>query len=166
MMNVTTPQFRKLLRLIPSKTALFTEMLHENSINSATPKLLRWLGRTETTETNSIVQIGGCDPRRVGAAARQVYSYCRCTEFNLNFGCPAPSTRGRAYGAPLMKESLLVANILKQTLSELKQLDNLCTVTVKCRIGVDELDSYEFLHNFIKFISEETGVTAFYVHAR
>ena len=39
-------------------------------------------------------------------------------------------------------------------------------VTVKCRLGVDNNDSYPELAQFIKTVNQDSGVTKFIVHAR
>jgi tRNA-dihydrouridine synthase A len=38
--------------------------------------------------------------------------------------------------------------------------------TVKCRLGIDDLDSYEFFRDFIDRVSTKGGVKHFIVHAR
>jgi tRNA-dihydrouridine synthase A len=38
--------------------------------------------------------------------------------------------------------------------------------TVKCRLGVDEFDSYDFAKDFINEVSHEGGVKHFIIHAR
>ena len=60
-----------------------------------------------------------------------------------------------------MKEPELVANIMKE-------LSNSVSIpcTVKCRLGVDDFDSYEFIHNFVWIVSEKGGVKHFVIHAR
>jgi len=39
-------------------------------------------------------------------------------------------------------------------------------VTVKCRLGVDNEDSWEHVENFIRIVSTEGGCTKFIIHAR
>ena len=39
-------------------------------------------------------------------------------------------------------------------------------VTVKCRLGVDDLDKWENIENFIRVVSEQGGATKFIIHAR
>lgn len=39
-------------------------------------------------------------------------------------------------------------------------------LTVKCRLGVDDRDTYEELSNFIRVVAEKGGVTHFIMHAR
>ena len=39
-------------------------------------------------------------------------------------------------------------------------------MTVKCRLGVDDLDSWDDIVNFITVVSEQGGVQKFIIHAR
>jgi len=59
-------------------------------------------------------------------------------EVNINCGCPSTKTREGCFGAVLMQEPGLVAEIAA-TMQKRVQIP----VTVKCRIGVDNLDKYE-----------------------
>jgi len=66
-----------------------------------------------------------------------------------------------AFGACLMKSPDVVINCMKAMGENVK-----IPVTVKCRLGVDDLDSYEFAHDFVKRVHEEANVTNFIIHAR
>jgi tRNA-dihydrouridine synthase A len=67
------------------------------------------------------------------------------------------------FGAALMKNPKLVAEIMGA-------INGAVTIptSVKCRIGVDDLDSYELLHEFINTVSNAPngGVKHFIIHAR
>ena len=39
-------------------------------------------------------------------------------------------------------------------------------MTIKCRLGVDNDDSYEFVKNFIDTVSKQSDVKHFLIHAR
>jgi tRNA-dihydrouridine synthase A len=82
-------------------------------------------------------------------------------EVNVNCGCPSNKTRDGCFGAVLMFDPQLVARI---TRSMQKSVN--IPVTVKCRLGVDDMDKYEEVKNFIKIVSHEGGVTKFIIHAR
>ena len=82
-------------------------------------------------------------------------------EVNLNCGCPSNKTRDGCFGAILMYDPQLVASITREMAKAVS-----IPVTVKCRLGVDDLDKYENVKNFIKIVSEEGGVTKFIIHAR
>ena len=82
-------------------------------------------------------------------------------EVNINCGCPVPETKGKeTFGAVMMKDPVRV-QILVRDLIKASPIP----VTIKCRIGVDDLDSYEFFHNFIETTSKG-GVKHFIIHAR
>ena len=66
-----------------------------------------------------------------------------------------------AFGACLMKTPDVVVNCMK-ALGESVAIP----VTVKCRLGVDDFDSYEFAHDFVKKVHEEAHVSHFIIHAR
>lgn len=60
-------------------------------------------------------------------------------EINLNVGCPSPKVQSNMFGACLMKKPELVAELMKAMTSSVS-----IPCTVKCRLGVDNLDSYDF----------------------
>ena len=70
-------------------------------------------------------------------------------EINLNVGCPSPKVQHGAFGACLMQDPDLVAKIMKN----MKNAVNI-PCTVKCRLGVDDFDSYDFTKNFIDIVSK------------
>jgi tRNA-dihydrouridine synthase A len=81
-------------------------------------------------------------------------------EINLNVGCPSERVQVGNFGACLMAEPQLVADCVR-AMREAVRLP----VTVKCRIGIDELDDYGFFHHFVSVV-REAGVSVFIVHAR
>ena len=81
-------------------------------------------------------------------------------EINLNVGCPSPRVSAGRFGACLMLEPTLVADCVQAMQAKVR-----VPVTVKCRIGVDDHDSYESLHSFIKIVAS-TGCKTFIIHAR
>ncbi len=83
------------------------------------------------------------------------------TEINLNVGCPSPKVQEGAFGACLMKEPEIVCRGMKAMRNSVK-----IPVTVKCRLGVDEFDSYEYAKSFIEKVSVEGEVDHFIIHAR
>jgi len=82
-------------------------------------------------------------------------------EVNLNCGCPSQKTINGCFGAQLMFTPELVADICQ----EMIQTVNI-PVTVKCRLGVDDVDKWENIINFITVVSERGGVNKFIIHAR
>lgn len=76
-------------------------------------------------------------------------------------GCPSPRVQCGAFGACLMKEPELVAECLRKIAEAIK-----IPVSVKCRLGIDDEESYEFIHNFVKIVNQNGLITHFVVHAR
>ena len=109
-----------------------------------------------------MLQLGGSDPERLAEAALlgQQYGY---DEINLNVGCPSPRVQKGSFGACLMKEAPLVRECME---AMQKAVSIRCTV--KCRLGVDEFDTYEFLVGFIKEVSGDSKgpIRHFIIHAR
>jgi tRNA-dihydrouridine synthase A len=75
-------------------------------------------------------------------------------------GCPSDRVQNGRFGACLMAEPNLVADCV----TAMQAATNM-PVTVKSRIGIDDLDSYEFLHTFIDQVAQ-AGCQHFVVHAR
>ena len=105
------------------------------------------------------LQIGGSSPKLLAEASKigEDFGY---DEINLNLGCPSKKVEKNKFGACLMKEPNLVADCL----SKMQAVTKL-PVTIKTRIGYDNIEDYE---NFYKFISiiRSTGVKTFIIHAR
>lgn len=83
-------------------------------------------------------------------------------EINLNVGCPSPRVQSGSFGACLMKEPMLVYDCMREMRERVKGTP----CTVKCRLGVDQFDSYDFVKEFISQVSKNGNVDHFVVHAR
>ncbi len=94
----------------------------------------------------------------MAAKIAEEYGY---DEVNLNCGCPSTKTIQGCFGALLMYDPNQVAEITQAIQKSVK-----IPVTVKCRLGVDDLDKYENVHNFISVVSTTGGVKKFIIHAR
>jgi tRNA-dihydrouridine synthase A len=105
------------------------------------------------------LQLGGSDPKALAQCAKLAQQY-RYAEVNLNVGCPSDRVQSGQFGACLMKQPALVAECV-QAMREVVDIP----VTVKTRIGVDDLDSYEFLTDFIGTVNN-AGCEVFVMHAR
>ena len=77
-------------------------------------------------------------------------------------GCPSPRVQNGSFGACLMKEPKLVYDCMKAIREKIKYTP----CTVKCRLGVDDFDSYEFVKEFVAEVSKEGNVDHFIIHAR
>jgi tRNA-dihydrouridine synthase A len=105
------------------------------------------------------VQLGGSNPQDLSACAVQIED-AGYQEINLNVGCPSDRVQQGGIGACLMAEPELVADCVSAMQSGVS-----IPVTVKCRIGIDDKDSYDFFENFIRVV-HEAGCRTFIVHAR
>jgi len=109
-----------------------------------------------------VVQLGGSEPDNLERAASLVAKY-GYDEINLNCGCPSERVAGKGcFGASLMLDPQLVGRCVAAIR---KGSGDKVPVTIKCRIGVDNSDSYEELHRFIDTVSKE-GCEHFIIHAR
>jgi tRNA-dihydrouridine synthase A len=81
-------------------------------------------------------------------------------EINLNVGCPSDRVQSGCFGAVLMKRPELVARIVDAVRGAVP-----VAVTVKHRIGVDDLDCYEHMLSFVDTVAG-AGADRFTVHAR
>ena len=156
MMDKTDRHCRYFHRLMSKRAFLYTEMLHSNAvIRGNKERLLKY----NPKEHPLAIQLGGCDPVQLGEASAisEEFGY---TEVNLNVGCPSSKVQKGKFGAVLMKEPKLVASCINQ----MKKSTNI-PVTVKCRIGVDNMNTDKNLDHFVEEVSS-AGCDTFIIHAR
>lgn len=159
MMELTDPHYRMLMRFFSKKTVLYSEMVVDDTVIYS-PGLDFLLGKN-IQEQPSIMQIGGHDPENLAKASEIVEQYGGgYGEINLNCGCPSPRVSLHCFGAKLMLKPELVREIV-YTMQRRVSIP----VSVKCRIGADEMDSYDELTHFIRTVASG-GVNKFVVHAR
>ena len=156
MMQYTDMHDRYLLRLISKKVFLYTEMIATGSLVYG--KCFNQL-EFNKEEHPVGVQLGGSNIDDLIECSKKCEQY-GYDEINLNVGCPSDRVQKGKFGACLMLEPKLVAECL---LNMRNVVD--IPVTIKCRLGVDNHESYEFLHNFVSIVSQ-SGVTTFIIHAR
>ena len=156
MMDCTDRHERFFLRLISKNTLLYTEMIVDEAINRGNKKKLL---EFNISEKPVALQLGGSSPNLLAEAAKigEDFGY---DEINLNLGCPSKKVEKNKFGACLMKEPNLVADCLNKMQTKTK-----LPVTIKTRIGYDDVEDYENLYNFISTI-KQTGVKTFIIHAR
>ena len=156
MMDCTDRHERFFLRLISKNTLLYTEMIVDEAINRGDKKKLL---QFNINEKPVALQIGGSSPKLLAEAAKigEDFGY---DEINLNLGCPSKKVEKNKFGACLMKEPNLVADCL----SKMQAITNV-PVTIKTRIGYDNIEDYENFHNFISIL-KSTGIKTFIIHAR
>ncbi len=156
MMDWTTPAWRYFARQISRHTFLFTEMVTTGAILHGDRK--RFLD-FHPVEHPVALQLGGSDPAELAECARlaEEWGY---DEVNLNVGCPSDRVQNNMIGACLMGHGERVAQCLKAMQSATR-----LPVTIKHRLGIDDLDSYAFLRDFVAR-QADAGIRTFYVHAR
>jgi len=156
MMDCTDRHERYFLRLISKNVLLYTEMIVSEAIDRGDKKKLLSFN---INEKPLALQVGGSSPKLLANAARlgEEFGY---DEINLNLGCPSKKVQKNRFGACLIKEPNLVIDCL----NEMQSRTNL-PVTVKTRIGYDNVEDYESLFNFINLL-KSTGVKTFIIHAR
>lgn len=160
MMAYTDRHFRYMMRLFTKRSLLYTEMVVGTTItyNLKSDFLDRVLG-FDPIEHPIAIQLGGDDPAILAPAARvcEDYGY---DEINLNVGCPSDRVQKGRFGACLMKEPERVAEVVAAMQKEVS-----IPVTVKHRLGVDDVDRYEDLCRFVEVV-RQCGNHIFIVHAR
>ena len=156
MMDWTDRHDRYFLRLIAPDVLLYTEMITTFAlIHGDRNKLLAF----DAAEHPVALQLGGSDPAMLATCAKMGED-AGYDEINLNVGCPSPRVSSGRFGACLMREPNVVADCIAAMQAQVQ-----VPVTVKCRIGVDDQDSYAALHTFITLIAA-AGCNRFIVHAR
>lgn len=156
MLDWTDRHYRHFVRLIAPTCRLYSEMIVAEAILRGSPERLLSYSRVEHPVA---LQLGGNDPGRLAQAARigEDFGY---DEINLNVGCPSERVQNATFGACLMAAPERVAEAIAAMQAAVR-----VPVTVKCRIGIDDQDDYEFLLRFIDTVAT-TGCTQFIVHAR
>jgi len=156
MMDWTDTHCRNFLRQLSKKAFLYTEMVSTGALlHGDRARHLHF----QPEELPLALQLGGCNPAELAACARmgeeQGYS-----EINLNVGCPSDRVQQNMIGACLMAHPVLVADCVAAMHAAVR-----IPVTVKCRIGIDDMDSDEALVNFIDTV-KHAGCNTFIIHAR
>ena len=169
MMDWTDRHCRVFHRMLAPHAALYSEMVTADAIiHGDRDRLLagnRMTGHhmageaAEKTDT-VVLQLGGSDPeklaRAIGLAAPYQYA-----EYNLNVGCPSDRVQSGRFGACLMAEPELVAECMAAMIEAAGDRP----ATVKCRIGIDDMDPEQGLNRFVETVAK-SGVDHFIIHAR
>ncbi len=156
MMDWTDRHCRFFHRLLSQHTLLYTEMVTTGALRHGSVE--RHL-RFNAEEHPVALQLGGSDAADLAFAAKlgEQWGY---NEINLNCGCPSDRVQRGAFGACLMNEPKLVADGVKAMVDVVS-----VPVTVKHRIGIDQIESYDFVRDFVGTV-KEAGCSVFIVHAR
>ena len=156
MMDWTDRHCRYFHRLLTQHTLLYTEMVTTGALRHG--DVQRHL-RFNAEEHPVALQLGGSEPEDLAHAAKlgEQWGY---DEINLNCGCPSERVQRGAFGACLMNEPRTVADGVKAMLDVVS-----IPVTVKHRIGIDRVESYDFVRDFVGQVAD-AGCRVFIVHAR
>jgi tRNA-dihydrouridine synthase A len=156
MMDWTDRHCRFFLRQVSSTARLYTEMITTGALIHG--EVARHLDFSQE-EHPVALQLGGSEPDDLALCARlgEKWGY---DEINLNIGCPSERVQRGAFGACLMAEPELVAHCVRAIRRSVK-----IPVTVKHRLGLDDIDDYDFVRDFVGTVSE-AGCTTFIAHAR
>lgn len=156
MMEWTDRHCRWFHRQLTRHTRLYTEMVTTGALlHGDAARHLRF----EAGEHPVALQLGGNVPRDLAVAARMGEVWCY-DEINLNCGCPSPRVQRGAFGACLMEHPGLVADCVRAMRDAVR-----VPVTVKHRIGIDRVEDYGFVRDFVGTVAE-AGCEVFIVHAR
>lgn len=155
MLDWTTRHCRYFHRQFSRYTLLYTEMVTAPAIIYAKYDHLIF----DQAELPVALQLGGSDPQQLAHCAK-LAEQRGYSEINLNVGCPSDRVQNGFFGACLMAKADLVAECVAAMQDVVK-----IPVTVKTRIGIDDLDSYEFLCEFVDKVAG-TGCQDLIVHAR
>jgi tRNA-dihydrouridine synthase A len=156
MMDVTDRHCRFFLRQVNSRSRLYTEMITTGAlIHGDVPRHLEF----HEEEHPLALQLGGSEPEELARCAKLGAQY-RYDEVNLNIGCPSERVQRGAFGACLMAEPELVSECVKAIRDAVP-----IPVTVKHRIGIDKVEDYSFVRDFVGTVAR-AGCETFIVHAR
>ena len=156
MMDCTDRHDRYFLRLISKNVMLYTEMIATGAILKGKQRNVLEFNEFEKPVA---LQLGGSSVKELSESSKIAEDY-NYDEINLNLGCPSKKVQKNKFGACLIKEPDLVTECLNSMVNATK-----LPVTVKTRIGFDDVEDFEYLDKFIKQIAS-TGVQTVILHAR
>lgn len=156
MMDWTDRHCRYFHRLLAPSALLYSEMVTTGAVLHGDRE--RLLGYN-AEEHPVALQLGGSDPQDLAASSvvAQEWGY---DEVNLNVGCPSDRVQRGRFGACLMKEPQLVRDCLAAMRDAVD-----VPVTIKTRLGVDDLYSYDYFRDFAGLL-HEAGINILVAHAR
>lgn len=155
MLDWTDRHCRYFLRLLSKNTLLYTEMVTTGALIYGKGDYLAF----NEEEHPVALQLGGSNAADMARCAvmAQERGY---DEVNINVGCPSDRVKNGSFGACLMAQPNVVAESVKAMQAAVD-----IPVTVKCRIGIDDMDEYEDFSRFIDTVAQ-AGCDTFIVHAR
>jgi tRNA-dihydrouridine synthase A len=158
MLDWTDRHDRYFLRLISKHARLYTEMVTTGALIHGGDDQ-RFLGFNPEEEPLAL-QLGGSVPADLARCAKTAENW-GYNEVNLNVGCPSDRVQSGSFGACLMAEPQLVADGIKAMQDAVSTIP----ITVKCRIGIDDMDEESGLREFVRTVAN-AGCEVFTIHAR
>jgi len=155
MLDWTDKHCRYFLRQLSHHALLYTEMVTTGAIIYGKGDYLSF----NREEHPVALQLGGSDPEAMAECATRAESL-GYDEVNINVGCPSDRVKNGRFGACLMAEPETVAKCVSAMQAQVS-----IPVTVKCRIGIDDMDEYEDLSKFVDIVAS-AGCETFIIHAR
>ncbi len=156
MLDWTDRHERYFLRLLSSKAMLYTEMVTTGAlIHGDAARHLAY----HQQEHPIALQLGGSQPEALAQCAKMALDV-GYDEVNLNIGCPSDRVQSGRFGACLMGDAALVSDGFAAIRAHVD-----IPTTIKCRIGIDDFDSDDFLFQFVEKVAS-AGCTTFIIHAR
>ena len=155
MLDLTDRHFRYLCRILSKNMLLYTEMVTTGAIIYGKGDYLAF----NEEEHPVSLQLGGANPEHLAICAG-IGEDRGYDEINLNVGCPSDRVQNGSFGAVLMRSPDLVCDCIKAMKDRVS-----IPVTVKTRLGVDELDDYDYIHSFVAKL-RDAGVDGMTIHAR
>ena len=148
MMDWSDRHYRYFMRQVSAGARLYTEMITTGAlIHGDVERHLAF----SAEEHPVALQLGGSEPDELAHCAQlgEQYGY---DEINLNIGCPSERVQRGAFGACLMAEPQLVARCV----AAIRERVHL-PVTVKHRIGIDAVEDYSFVRDFVGTVAAAGG---------
>ncbi|KAF5184181.1 tRNA-dihydrouridine(20/20a) synthase [Thalictrum thalictroides] len=160
MMEFTDNHYRTLARIISKHSWLYTEMVVAETIVHQQHNLDRFLA-FPSEQHPIVLQLGGSNLDNLSKAAELANNY-GYDEINLNCGCPSGKVAGHGcFGVRLMLDPKFVGEAMSAIAAKCD-----VPVSVKCRIGLDDHDSYNELCEFIYTVASLSPTKHFIIHAR
>ena len=156
MIDVTNRTFRRMARLLTKRAMLYTEMIAAQAITHGKEHLIE---QDPNNENPCTLQLGGSDPKVLAQACKIALKF-GYSAINLNAGCPSDKVQSGSFGAILMKTPEVITDCLKAMQDAVD-----IPVTVKTRIGVDDLDDFEYTKKIVQSVYI-TGSRHIILHAR
>lgn len=167
MLDYSKREFRKLFSILSTRLVVWTDMVVDDTI-AHSERLDDILEPDRNLQNRQVCQIGGNSPELCGNATQVVELIYGYDEVNLNIDCPSDRVSGeREFGAALMKEVETAYSVLEnmqRNISSTPGEGKETPVSIKCRIGVDDWDNFDFISSFIERLMPVCQ--RFYLHAR